>query len=77
MSEETTRKKHKTKFKMTKPQLKAKIHELKIQRGQALEDRDEKKSVAWRYPIRRLKKVSCRLTEAQRKSAGIIRKLLI
>ena len=51
----------KGKIKITKPELKAKIRELKIQRGQALENRDENKSAALRHQISRLKKISRRV----------------
>ena len=52
------RHKPKGKIKMTKPELKAKIRELKVQRWQALEDREGKKAVMLRHQISQLKKKS-------------------
>ncbi len=55
--------KHKVKIKLTKPQVKAKIRELKIQRWQAIEERDDKKAVTLRLQISRLKKISRRVAQ--------------
>lgn len=55
------RHKPKGKIKLTKPELKAKIRELKVLRGQALEESDGKKSVLLRHQISRLKKISRRV----------------
>jgi hypothetical protein len=52
--------KPKGKIKLTKSKLKAKIRELKLKHWQALEDRDQKASVALRHQISRLKKISRR-----------------
>jgi hypothetical protein len=48
----------KGKIKMTKPQIKAKIRELKVLRWQALEGREGKKAVMLRHQISQLKKKS-------------------
>ncbi|HOW57996.1 MAG TPA: hypothetical protein PKZ12_08330 [Smithellaceae bacterium] len=63
ISDETPvkKKKHIKKIKMTKPELKAKIRELKVLRLQALEAREQKKAVRLRYQISRLKKQSRRI----------------
>jgi len=56
--------KHKGKIKLTRPELKAKIRELKILRGQALEESETRKAVLLRHQISRLKKISRRAAEA-------------
>ncbi len=58
------KKKHVVKIKMTKPELKAKIRELKILRGQALESSENKKAAMLRYQISQLKKKSRRIAAA-------------
>ena len=55
------RKKHVGKIKMTKPELKAKIRELKGLRLQALEAKESKKAVILRHHINQLKKLSRRV----------------
>ena len=55
------KKKHVGKIKMTKPELKAKIRELKGLRLQALEEKDSKKAIILRHHISRLKKLSRRV----------------
>jgi hypothetical protein len=55
------KKKHIGKIKMTKPELKAKIRELKKLRLQALEDEESKKAIVLRHHISRLKKLSRRV----------------
>lgn len=55
------KKKHIGKIKMTKPELKAKIRELKALRLQALESNENKKALRVRYQISKLKKKSRRL----------------
>lgn len=58
------KKKHIGKIKMTKPELKAKIRELKALRLQALDSKESKK-VSWlRHQINQLKKKSRRLAAA-------------
>lgn len=52
---------HKGKIKMAKPELKAKIRELKKQRLLALESREGKQALTLRYHIARLKKLSRRV----------------
>ena len=52
--------KHKSKVKMAKTELKAKIRELKKLRQEALEGNERKKAVTLRYHIARLKKLSRR-----------------
>ena len=52
------KKKHVVKIKMTKPELKARISELKILRLQALESKDNSKVVMLRHQISQLKKKS-------------------
>jgi len=56
--------KPKGKIKLTKPEVKAKIRELKIMHGQALEESDAKKAVLLRQQISRLKKISRRVAQA-------------
>ena len=58
------KKKHAVKIKMTKPELKAKIRELKVLRWQALESNENKKAVMLRQHISRLKKKSRRVAAA-------------
>ena len=58
------KKKHVGKIKMTKPELKAKIRELKGLRLQALEVKESKKAVTLRHHISRLKKLSRRVAVA-------------
>ena len=53
-------KKHIGKIKMTKPELKAKIRELKTLRWQALESKENEKSSRLRHQISQLKKKSRR-----------------
>ena len=55
--------KHKGKIKLSRPELKAKIRELKILRGQALEESETQKAVSLRHQISRLKKISRRVAE--------------
>jgi len=55
------KKKHIGKIKMTKPELKAKIRELKTLRWQALESKEKEKSSRLRHQISQLKKKSRRL----------------
>jgi hypothetical protein len=55
------KKKHAITLKMTKPELKAKIRELKVLRGQALESNEHKKAVMLRHQIGQLKKKSRRV----------------
>jgi len=56
--------KHKGKIKMIKPELKAKIRELKGLRLKALEAQESKKAVILRHHISRLKKLSRRVAAA-------------
>jgi protein-arginine kinase activator protein McsA len=58
------KKKHIGKIKMTKPQLKAKIRELKALRFQALESKESDKATWLRHQISQLKKKSRRLAIA-------------
>lgn len=58
--EKPVKKKHAVKIKMTKPELKTRIRELKVLRGQALESNENKKAVALRHQISQLKKKSRR-----------------
>ena len=58
------KKKHVPKIKMTKPELKAKIRELKVLRWQALESNENKKAVMLRQQISQLKKKSRRIAAA-------------
>jgi hypothetical protein len=58
------KKKHVVKIKMSKAELKAKIRELKVLRGQALESNEKKKAVMLRHQIIQLKKKSKRITVA-------------
>jgi hypothetical protein len=53
--------KHIGKIKMTQPELKAKIRELKVLRWQALEASEKKKAVLLRHKISELKKISRRI----------------
>ena len=55
------KKRHIGKIKMTQPELKAKIRELKILRWQALESSESKKAVLLRHKISELKKKSRRI----------------
>jgi hypothetical protein len=55
------KKKKAGKINMTKPELKAKIRELKGLRLQALEEKDSKKAILLRYKVSRLKKKSRRI----------------
>jgi hypothetical protein len=55
------KKKPAVKLKMTKPELKAKIRELKVMRLQALESHEHKKAVILRHQIGQLKKKSRRV----------------
>ncbi len=55
------KKKHVVKLKMTKPELKARIRELKVLRGKALESHENKKAVMLRHQIGQLKKKSRRV----------------
>jgi hypothetical protein len=56
------KKKKKTgKINMTKPELKAKIRELKGLRLQAIEEKDSKKTILLRHKVSRLKKKSRRI----------------
>lgn len=58
------KKKHVAKIKMTKPELKAKIRELKTLKGEALESGENNKVVFLRYKISQLKKKSRRIIAA-------------
>ena len=58
------KKRHIGKIKMTKPELKAKIRELKVLRIQALESNENKKAFRLRHQINKLKKKSRRLAAA-------------
>ena len=58
------KKKHAVKIKMTKPELKSRIRELKVLRGQALESNDNKKAAMLRHQISQLKKKSRRVAAA-------------
>lgn len=66
IKEETVVKKKKlaVRIKMTKAELKARIRELKVLRGQALESNETKKSVMLRHQISQLKKKSRRIAAA-------------
>ncbi len=55
------KKKHAVKIKMTKPELKARIRELKIFRMQALESNDNNKAAMLRHKISQSKKKSRRI----------------
>ena len=55
------KKKHAVKLKMTKSEFKARIRELKVLRGQALEPNETKKAVMIRHRISRMKKKSRRV----------------
>ena len=52
------KKKHAVKIKMTKPELKARIRELKVLRSEALESKENRKAVMLRHRISQLKKKS-------------------
>ena len=56
--------KHKIKINMTKPQLKAKIRELKTMIADLLESSDKKRAMILRHQMSRLKKKSRRLAVA-------------
>ena len=58
------KKKHIGKIKMTKPELKAKIRELKVLKLQVLEDNENKKALQLRHKISQLKKKLRRLSAA-------------
>jgi len=58
------KKKHAVKIKMTKPELKARIRELKALKGQALESNENKKVVVLRHQISQLKKKSRHIAAA-------------
>ncbi len=58
------KKKQVVKIKLTKPELKARIRELKIRRGQALESNENKTAAALRHQISQLKKKSRRVAAA-------------
>ncbi len=62
--ETPVKKKHIGKIKMTKPELKARIRELKILRLQALESKQNDQAVRFRRQISQLKKQSRRLAVA-------------
>jgi hypothetical protein len=51
------------KIKMTKAEVRAKIRELKILHGQAIEERNKDTAVVLRHQISRLKKISRRVAE--------------
>ena len=55
------KKKQLVKIKMTKPELKTRIRELKALRGQALESKETKKAAVLRHQISQLKKKSRRV----------------
>lgn len=56
--------KPKGKIKLTKPEVKAKIRELKVLHWKALEENDTDKAVLLRHQISRLKKISRRVAAA-------------
>jgi hypothetical protein len=58
------KKKRPVKIKMTKQELKSRIRELKVLRGQALESKEDKKAVMLRHRISQLKKKSRRVAAA-------------
>ena len=58
------KKKHIVKIKMTKPQLKAKIRELKALKAQAMESNETQKVVMLRHQLNQLKKKSRRVVTA-------------
>jgi excinuclease UvrABC helicase subunit UvrB len=58
------KKKHAVKIKMTKPELKARIRELKALRGQAVESHENKKAAVLRHQISQMKKMSRRIGAA-------------
>jgi hypothetical protein len=59
--EKPAKKKQVIKIKMTKPELKTRIRELKALRGQALESKENKKANLLRHQISQLKKKSRRV----------------
>ncbi|MDP2840090.1 MAG: hypothetical protein Q8O11_08530 [Syntrophales bacterium] len=58
------KKKHAVKIKTTKPELKARIRELKVLKWQALESNENKKAAMLRHQISQLKKKSRRVAAA-------------
>ena len=58
------KKKQVVKIKLSKPELKARIRELKTLRGQALESNENRKAAALRHQISQLKKKSRRVAAA-------------
>lgn len=58
------KKKHVVKIKMTKPELKARIRELKALKGQALESNENKKFLMLQHQISQLKKKTRRIAVA-------------
>ena len=58
------KKKRAAKIKMTKPELKARIRELKALRGQALESNENKKAATLRHQISQMKKKSRHIAAA-------------
>lgn len=62
--EAPAKKKHVVKLKMTKPELKARIRELRNLRLQALESKENKKAVMLRHQISQMKKKSRRVAAA-------------
>jgi hypothetical protein len=57
----TKKRKHVVKIKMTKPELKTRIRELKALKGQALESNEHKRIAMLRHQISQLKKKSRRI----------------
>jgi protein-arginine kinase activator protein McsA len=62
--EKPLKKKYTVKIKMTKPELKARIRELKALRMQALESEEIEKAALLRHQISRLKKKSRRVSSS-------------
>lgn len=58
------KKKQVVKIKLTKPELKVRIRELKVLKGQALESNEKKKAAVLRHQIGQLKKKSRRVAAA-------------
>ena len=58
------KKKRAVKIKMTKPELKARIRELKVLRGQALESKENRKAAMLRHQISQMKKKSRHIAAA-------------
>jgi hypothetical protein len=58
------KKKRAVKIKMTKPELKARIRELKVLRGQALESNENKEAAMLRHRISQMKKKSRHIAAA-------------